>query len=120
LVGSDSVVVKDFSVSSSLCALKIFVSAIELVSVDDFCVSHRTSFRWWFLHRQRLSFVNNLWVSSCLGALKISVSAIELGFEDDFFIDNDSVFVNDFWVSSSLYTLKISASTVELGSVDDF
>jgi hypothetical protein len=40
LVGSDSVVVKDFSVSSSLCALKIFVSAIELVSVDDFCVGN--------------------------------------------------------------------------------
>jgi len=40
LVGSDSVVVKDFSVSSSLCALKIFVSAIELVSVDDFCIGN--------------------------------------------------------------------------------
>jgi hypothetical protein len=86
----------------------------------DFYVSHRTRFRWWFLRRQQLNFVNDLWVSSSLGALKISVSAMELGFEDDFFIGNDSIFVNDFWVNSSLCTQKISASAVELGSVDDF
>ena len=87
---------------------------------EDFSVSRRTGLRGWFLGRQRLCFVNDLWVSSSLGARKVSTSVVELGSGDDFWVGSDSVFINNFWVIRSLCVPKISALAVELGCVDDF
>jgi len=86
---------------------------------EDFSVNRRTRLRGWFLGRQRLCFVNDLWVSNSLGAQKVSNSAVELGSDDDFWVGSDSVFLNDFWVISSLCVPKISALAIELGCVDD-
>jgi hypothetical protein len=82
--------------------------------------SRRTGFRWWFLGRQGVSFVNDFLVRSSLCALKISAPAIEPGSDDDLYVGNELFFINDFWVSRSLCALKISASIVEVGFEDDF
>jgi hypothetical protein len=105
-VCSDSVFVNDFWFCSSLCALKIWASAGELASGDDFRVSSDSV------------FVNDFWFWSSICALKISASAVELGFGDDFRFCSDSVFISDFWFCRSLGVLKISASAGELGSGD--
>jgi hypothetical protein len=63
----DLVFVNGLCASSSLGALKISVTAIELGSRDDFWVSSEAF------------FVNYFYVSSILCALKISASGVELG-----------------------------------------
>jgi len=71
LVGSDSVFVNDFWVTSSLGVLKISTSTVELGSGDDICVG------------SDLVFNNNFWVRSGLRVLRTSASTEELDTGDD-------------------------------------
>jgi hypothetical protein len=66
------VFVNGFLDSSSLCALKISASSVELGSRDDFWVGSDAF------------FVNCFCVNSSSCPLKISSSGVELGFEDYF------------------------------------
>jgi hypothetical protein len=92
-----------FLICSSLCAVKISASAVELVLVlISVCAATQFS-----------SMISH-------SPLKISTPAVELGFSDDFWVCGDAVFVNDFWFCSSLCAEKISLSVVELVSGDDF
>jgi hypothetical protein len=79
LVGCNLVFVNDFWVSTSLGALKISASAVELGSDDDCYIGNETF------------FINDLWVSKSLCALKIWASAVELGSGDDFLVSRDLV-----------------------------
>jgi hypothetical protein len=65
-VSIDSVFVNNFWFGGSLCALKIWASAVELASGVDFRVCSDSV------------FVNDFCFCSSLCALKISASAVEL------------------------------------------
>jgi hypothetical protein len=73
----DLVFINGLSASSSLYALKISASVVELGSHDDFWVG-----------RDEVFVTNS---SGC--ALTISASGVELGFEDYFWDNRDSVFI---------------------------
>ena len=86
-----------FLICSSLCAVKISASAVELVLVlTSVCAA-----------TQFLSMISH-------SPLKISTPAVELGFSDDFLVCSDAIFVNYLWFCSSLCTLKIWAAPAEL------
>ena len=69
----DLVFVNGLRANSSLYAMKISASAVELGFLGAVLV------------RMDPVFVNSLWVSISLCPLKISASAVELGFLGDFF-----------------------------------